>query len=284
MRGRVTEWPRHAVELPGSSANLPGQSVLLQPASASEPWLLAGDTREPPHNDQAMIGNLSGDMVQNVRQYLLPIEHLLTTPGVDIPLLVPGRCRHDSASPVRLIVCRRCCGFVQIRKADGRRQWVSERRFACALDRQTLLVQRPVISLWLASPEFRIPLALRLRKLGVRDCETLIANAACEPGWRGLAALDAALRQLARLFRRRERTCVGFSGRSLRSPPANRELLVQNWRQALVEPEHVPRRYWFVRSDHPATNSACLSIRGVLVVPMSAQTAGGWTNRATTPE
>src|SRR5439155_19207587 len=86
---------------------------------------------------------------------------------------------------------------------------------------------------WAGSDDMKLPLAARLRRLGARDGDTMIDRALAEPGWRAIAALDAAARTVQAL--------VG-AGALARGASAS-EIV----RALASDPSSIPDEYWSAR-------------------------------------
>jgi hypothetical protein len=166
-------------------------------------------------------------------QLVVPVDHLFQ-PNSYVPSIVVTR--SDDGCLGSVVLWQQLCGFVQVMDPQIGRRWVRRNTLLDSLYRHTQPVSARSLSEWMRTPSFQEPLRTRIKRLRIPDTQTLIANAACEPGWQGVATLDAAVRQVASQSDRRR-----WTGR------ANRSTVVRNWKAALLSPEVIPEEFWFVR-------------------------------------
>ena len=184
------------------------------------------------------LEDVAGLLGLDVEQNMLPADQLFA-PGVDnLPALIvvqlPGGPTHY------VVVWRRIGPLLQLMDPATGRRWVRVGTFLrdVFLHEQAL----PAASWreWAASPASRQLLATRAERLGIAspDRTAILETATADPGWRGLAALDGALRMAETLVAAR---AVSRGGEACS--------LV---RELVEHPEHVPSRAWSVRAA-PAT-------------------------------
>jgi ATP-binding cassette subfamily B protein len=166
-------------------------------------------------------------------QLVLPIDHLLAS-DTDIPSIAVTRSADGLLGSV--VVWQQLCGLVQLMDPQSGRRWMSKGKLIERLYRHTQSAEATLLSEWMRTPAFQRPLELRIQQLHIPDAHTLVANATCEPGWRGIAALDAVVRQVASRANRR-----GQAG------PGNRSMVLKNWKEALRNSELIPDNFWFAR-------------------------------------
>ena len=190
-------------------------------------------------------------------QILIPIDHLLQPEAHAIPSIVLMR----SPAGVRCAVLwRRHFGMVQLLDPSCGRRWLRPQTFLARVYRHSQHVSAHRLADWLRSHEFQGPLNGRMLKLGISDSRTLIANAACEPGWLGLACLDAVVRLIAR-----QRLLDSVSAVT----PAWTSV-VRLWKESLQAPANIPNRFWFAKvpAEPERQHDATVQIRGLVALRM----------------
>jgi ATP-binding cassette subfamily B protein len=102
-----------------------------------------------------------------------------------------------------VVVWRRHGSFVQVMDPATGRKWVSGRRLLDEAYIHESIVDAPFWREWAGSPSFLGPLRLRLQALKIERgaIDARIAAATADPGWRSLAALDAATRAVTAIVR-----------------------------------------------------------------------------------
>jgi hypothetical protein len=191
-------------------------------------------------------------------QAILPSDHLLQIGSQNVPSIVlMGR------STIRLhcvVLWQHLYGMVQVFDPVIGRRWLRSRTFLSSVHHHSQFVSARELAKWLRTPEFQSPLDHRISNLGISESRTLIANAACEPGWKGLACLDAVVRQTQRQP----------ASRRLSREKARWIALVGLWKTTLVTPAIVPRRFWFARiPEEPwMKDPDAIQVRGAVVVRM----------------
>jgi hypothetical protein len=118
---------------------------------------------------------------------------------------------------------------------------------------------------------FRQPLARRLRDLGLAsDGEALIHEAAAAPGWRPLAALDAATQFVSALVR------VGGLRRGRQAGSVLRSLLGQAQAGEPGQPGSIPAMYWSALPAAPGPGGEeQVRISGAVVVRVRGRSQTG---------
>jgi ATP-binding cassette subfamily B protein len=169
-------------------------------------------------------------------QLLVPTDHVLLD-GELLPSIAVVRANDHLLGGV--VLWRQFGRLVQVMDPGRGRRWIKTATVAAQLYRHSQAVPRRQLGDWLQSPSFERPLERRIRGLRIPDAHTLIANACCEPGWKGIAALDAAVRQVST-----ERKGWSTSG------AINRDRVLMHWKSALERPETIPHQYWFVTREN----------------------------------
>lgn len=185
-------------------------------------------------------------------QRVVPIDHLLLRGSTLVPSIVvthgAGNSRHC------VVLWRHLLGVAQVADPASGRRWMSRRRFLKGVYRHTQSVPAVDLAAWMRSPEFQQPLSRRLKHLGIRDTQTLITNATSEPGWRGLASLDAAVRQAA--HRESFDRPRGLS---------SLEQVTAAWKAALTSDSAIPSQLWYARSTGDSDSHSVI-IQGAVIL------------------
>jgi ATP-binding cassette subfamily B protein len=134
----------------------------------------------------------------DAEQVMMPADHLLLPESEALPAIVavrlPSRLLHF------VVVWRVQGPWVQVMDPARGRRWVRAETFLRDVYVHALKLPAESFREWAGSDGFLLPLRRRLARLGVSDGgEALVAAAAADPSWRGLAALDAAARAVAAL-------------------------------------------------------------------------------------
>jgi hypothetical protein len=137
----------------------------------------------------------------DAEQVMLPLDHLLIPEVSALPALLVV----TSALGVThfLIVWRRLGSWVQVMDPAVGRRWMPARQLLDEAYIHGLPVPAEGWRQWAGSEDFLAPLRARMRALGLPATESgrLLDEALADPGWRPLAALDAAVRMTAALVR-----------------------------------------------------------------------------------
>jgi ABC-type bacteriocin/lantibiotic exporter with double-glycine peptidase domain len=214
------------------------------------------------------IQQIAGQLGLEAEQIVIPVDHVLLSASRALPALLvtqqPNNMLHF------LVAWRRHGRVVQVMDPAKGRRWL---RPSDLIEELYVHVQKVSVRVWrgwAASDEFLSGLGERLALLGFsrRSCERLAADAASDPGWRGLATLDAATRMV---------TAIVSSGGLRPGQDAGRVLrtLVDRVRQPDPEIERlIPPSYWSVQlapsgvegSDSPQPDDPQIYVRGAVLV------------------
>lgn len=146
-------------------------------------------------------------------QVMIPTDHLLLEEARALPAIVVVRL--PRGDPHFVVAWRRVGRLVQVMDPARGRHWVTVRTLLSQVYRHAMPVPAAAWREWAGGDEHLLPLRRRLEELGVprERRESLVAAAVADPGWRSLAALDAATRAVASLVAggalRRGREAVG---------------------------------------------------------------------------
>ncbi len=138
----------------------------------------------------------------DAEQVMMPVDHLLLAGSDALPAIVVVR---QPSGLVHFVVVWRVHGpWVQVMDPARGRRWVRRASFLRDVYVHTMNVPAEAFRDWAGSDGFLSPLRERMAPLGIADGgAALIATAIGDPSWRGLAALDAAVRTVGALVRAR---------------------------------------------------------------------------------
>ena len=185
-------------------------------------------------------------------QLLLPVDHLFAPEAKALPALVvvvlPNGVTHF------VVVWRRHGDFLQVMDPAVGRRWVSLRRFEAEIYRHAMPASADDWREFAGSADFQALLDGRLKRLGVAGAarKTLLDRALADESWRGLAALDAAIRLIPSLGARGTGAL-----RLLNTFSSN--------------PDRIPERYWPVRANGDESE---IMVRGAVLVRISGKQGG----------
>jgi ABC-type bacteriocin/lantibiotic exporter with double-glycine peptidase domain len=124
-------------------------------------------------------------------QVMVPVDHMLLAQADAFPAIVVVRLANGFTHFV--VAWRAHGGVVQVMDPATGRRWPTRERFL----RDVYVHGTPVPTAdwraYAASEEFLGPLRARMRRLGI-EAAGLVEQALEDPGWRPIAALDAAVR------------------------------------------------------------------------------------------
>jgi ATP-binding cassette subfamily B protein len=178
-------------------------------------------------------------------QVMIPADQLLLAESQSLPAIVIVRLPNGLTHFV--LAWRRHGPLVQVMDPAVGRRWVRRERFREELYIHTHRVPAADWREWAGGDEFLWPLERRLRNLGAgRDLPALVAAAGDDPGWRGLARLDAAARFVGSLVR---------AGGLRRGHEARRALatMLGDTDSQASGPPVIPETAWSVRPAPPGS-------------------------------
>lgn len=173
----------------------------------------------------------------DAEQIMLPADHLLLPESRSLPALVVVQLPDGFTHFV--IVWRRHGNFLQVMDPSVGRRWVPASRFLSELYRHRMPVPAADWRDFAASPEFSIALRARMKRAGIAKSKVdeLCGAALANPGWIGLATLDAAVRLLTAL---RSAGAVRSGAEAVRVVTG----LIQH-------PASIPAEYWSATATDP---------------------------------
>ena len=201
-------------------------------------------------------------------QVMLPADHVLLSRVTSLPALcvvaLPTGLTHF------VVAWRRHRTWIQVMDPATGRRWMRARRFAADLYHHAQAVPAAAWREWAGAVEFGAGLDERMRRLGVAAAARarLVSAARSDPGWRGLATLDAGTRMAAALVE---------SGGVRAGVEADR-LLASLAKRA----QAIPARYWSVRQSE--SDNEHLVFHGVVLVRVRGRAAAGRAAPRLSPE
>jgi ATP-binding cassette subfamily B protein len=149
---------------------------------------------------QTDVDGTSIDVLQQVatrlgldaEQVMLPVDHLLLPEVEALPAILVVRLPNGVTHFV--LVWRRHGPLVQVMDPGVGRRWMNGKRLLEEAYVHSQRLPAEAWRAWAASDGLRRPLLRRLRHLGVGGGAALFDEAESDPGWRGLARLEAAAR------------------------------------------------------------------------------------------
>ncbi len=203
------------------------------------------------------VANLLGLETEEV---MAPADHVMLPESGSLPAIVVVQ---NEIGASHFIVLWSVVGpWVQVMDPAHGRRWLLRQRLAEQLYQHTNQVSATQWREWAGTTEFQEPLDRRLRELGLdsKHVRDLRERAMANPGWRGVAALDAACRMTVDMFRahavRRGREATAMVN----------ELFA--WGCDARKTDGIPGVYWSVRPA-PGMDRADpdeLSFRGAVLV------------------
>ncbi len=190
-------------------------------------------------------------------QIMLPPDWVLLPEAMALPAILVVR--NPIGATHFLVVWNRYGSWVQVMDPATGRRWLRADRLLAETYVHSLRVSAEAWRDWASSEEAIVVLGARLTKLGLGGdvANRLLDEALADPGWRGLAALDAAARMAAALIR----------AKGLRSGAEAGALIRESLRSASLADgavaESIPSRYWSVREIPPAPAGAPYEAVGV---------------------
>ncbi|MCA9648646.1 MAG: ATP-binding cassette domain-containing protein [Myxococcales bacterium] len=192
----------------------------------------------------------------DAEQHLVPADHLLMPQSESLPaiavLTMPSGLNHF------VVLYRRLGPLVQVMDPERGRHWVRASTLRTQLLSHPAEVPVEAFREYADTAPMLRPLERRLERLGVAatSCREMIAEARRDPGWRSIAALDAATRSVTALV----------SARAIRRGRDAERLVRTVARRAIEDPETIPTRFWSVGELPPVDDEPQLWMRGAVAI------------------
>jgi ATP-binding cassette subfamily B protein len=197
---------------------------------------------------QTEVDGTSIDVIEQVaiqlgldaEQIMIPADHLLLSAARALPALVVVRLPNGMTH--FLIIWSKHGRYVQVMDPGAGRRWVDEKRLLADLYIHHFPAPTEAFREWAGSEGFLAPLRRRLAELQLTDATIagLISEASADPGWRGLASLDAATRMVASIV-----TAQGLERGEVAGQVLTR-FFTEARACATQEESPIPAAFWFV--------------------------------------
>jgi ATP-binding cassette subfamily B protein len=198
------------------------------------------------------IEDVAAELGLQADQVMLPTDHLLQKEAGALPAIVVVRLPDGNTHFV--VLWSRHGRFVQIMDPAVGRRWLTAKRFLRDVYVHTMPVPEQDWRAWAGSKTSLDALRRRMRDLDISD-SSLLDGALSDPGWRGLATLDAALRMIGALVR---------SGALRRGRQAFRAA-----ERFCADGESIPAHYWSAHPNGPEE----LTLRGAVLINIHGREA-----------
>lgn len=205
--------------------------------------------------ERAMVG-----LGLRAKQVLVPERHVFEADSRSLPALAV--IRRADGFPHFLALWRRVGPWVMVMDPAVGRRWMSVRTLTARLLRHEMPLPALAWRPYAGTEEFTGCLRHRMHALGVGGLgKVLLEEAVADPGYRSLAALEAAVNTLDSLMRARAVSPGAAATRLLRS------LYEHGRKTAPGDPGPLPRSAWSVRPIAGASDqSTVLMVRGAVLV------------------
>lgn len=194
-------------------------------------------------------------------QIMVPVDHVLLPEAQALPAIVV--IRHPNGITHFVVAWHSHGGFVQVMDPGTGRRWPTCGRFLDELYVHVTPVPAAAWREWAGSDEFCGALSGRLVNLGLSDSvrARMVDAALADPGWRSLAALDAAARMVNSLVR------SGGLRRGRQAAHVLDSCFSQSQRAPEGEDQPIANAYWSVRPAPPGPDGEeQLLLRGAVLV------------------
>jgi ATP-binding cassette subfamily B protein len=202
----------------------------------------------------------------NAEQIVVPVDHVLLDAGECLPAIAVVVLANGVTHFV--VAWRRHGRLVQVMDPAAGRRFVPAERFHGELFVHQMAADAAYWREYAGSEQFLAPLRARVSRLGgdLSACEGLLAKSLDDPGWRGIAALDAAVRTVTALV----------ASRAIQ-PGAEATRVLDTF---LASPENIPEHYWSASAGRAAEDgSEQVMVRGAVLVRALGRTSPADSNQ-----
>ncbi|HET9531168.1 MAG TPA: ATP-binding cassette domain-containing protein [Blastocatellia bacterium] len=187
------------------------------------------------------IEEVAAQLGLDAEQTMIAVDHLLASEAYALPAIVVVRLANGNTH--FSVVWRRHGSFVQIMDPATGRRWLSCEALLKELYIHTATIPVADWRAWVEGDSFQGALRRRLRELGLSKSAItrLIELALADPGWRAMAALDAATRMTAEI--------VGAGGlaKGRQAQSVLEAFIERAGKDAATDTQTIPENYWMVR-------------------------------------
>ena len=204
--------------------------------------------------------DIANQLGLEAEQIMLPRDHVAVEEAGALPaiavVLVASRVTHF------VVIWRRHGDWVQLMDPATGRRWTKQERLLADLYVHKMAVSAPGWRAYAVSEDFLRPLRCRMERLGLDNgMGKLIAAAIRDPGWKSIAALDAAVRMLDSVVR---------SGAIAPGPQVDAAL-----RTLLEQDDSIPEHFWTALAAPPnKAGEEQVLFRGAVLVRVKGRRAG----------
>lgn len=193
-------------------------------------------------------------------QIIIPVDHVLVPAAQALPAL--AIVRQPNGLTHFVVLWSQIGGLVQVMDPASGRRWITPSRLLDELYLHTATVTAAEWREWAGSEGFLSPLRERLIRLGVEETviAALIEGAVADPGWRGLATLDAATRMVTTM------SASGGVERGIEASNLLQRLCVGQGRSA----DLIPATFWLVQPG-PVADEELVQFRGAVLVRIAGR-------------
>jgi ABC-type bacteriocin/lantibiotic exporter with double-glycine peptidase domain len=200
------------------------------------------------------IEDIAVQLGLQAEQVMVPPEHLLIPDAQNLPAIVVVRL--PSGLTHFLVVWSRVGNFLQVMDPATGRRWPTWEKFQEEIFMHTFPVPAQAWRDWAGTDGFLAPLRYRFQELKISSelYDDLIRSAVRDPGWRYLAALDAALRMTSSLVKAKGIMPGEQAGHVLQQfYERNRDIGPVDSNDRPDSGIHIPGPYWSVLPVEPGS-------------------------------
>jgi ABC-type multidrug transport system fused ATPase/permease subunit len=211
------------------------------------------------------LEELASQLGLDAEQIMLPMDHVFLPEARALPAIIVTRSAGGRQHFV--VLWKRIGPFAQVMDPAVGRRWTRVETLISTFYQHTTSVPADAWREWAGSEEAVATLERRLRDLGAAGAKALIAKALEDPGYRSLAALDAAARAVEAVVR------AGAVGRGRTAAGLVQSMIAR----AESGEVPIPELYWSVRPNPDVENELLLT--GAVLLRFR-----GWRGEATSGE
>lgn len=193
------------------------------------------------------LEEIAGQLGLDAEQIMLPMDHVFLPEARALPAIIVTRSAGGRQHFV--VLWKRIGPFVQVMDPAVGRRWARVDTLITTVYQHTTSVPAEAWREWAGSEEAVATLERRLRDLGAASASALITKALEDPGYRSIAALDAATRAVEAVVR------AGALGRGRTAAGLVQSMIAK----AESGEVPIPELYWSVRPNPDVENELLLT-------------------------